>query len=38
LESGIPSESMLHFYWILADDRFIQVDQEMLFEIILAAK
>jgi hypothetical protein len=38
LENGIPSGSLLLLYWVVADDRFIQVDQEMLFEIILAAK
>jgi len=37
-ENGIPSESNHSGYTVVTDDRFIQVDQEMLFEIILAAK
>jgi len=38
LESGIPSGSRHLSCGHDADERFIQVDQEMLFEIILAAK
>jgi hypothetical protein len=38
LESGTLSEFMSLCLRVVADDRFIQVDQEMLFEIILAAK
>ena len=29
---------MSPYYRVVTDERFIQVDQEMLFEIILAAK